>query len=172
MSNASHASFNAYRSGSSAVLQWLVHQQQWREQAVNLLQRRTARDRAALEATLESLRGAQSWSDFGAASQTVWRNYLIASAALWQENAAATVQATGVWANAARDAMQQWQDTLAGLQPGAAAATSPDGVVQPMREWMAAFERAMSVATGAAGVAVAASTTDAPAHAHGGQHGR
>lgn len=121
MPNASHPSFNAYRDGTSAALQWFVHQQQWREQAVNLLQRRMARDRAALEATLVSLRNAQSWSDFGAASQAVWRDYLVASAALWQENTAATVQATGVWANAARDVMQQWQDTLTSLQRSAPA---------------------------------------------------
>ncbi|WP_322092464.1 hypothetical protein [Paraburkholderia bannensis] len=163
MPNASHPAFNAYRNGTSAALQWLVQQQQWREQAASLLQRRMARDRVALEATLESLRSAQSWSDFGAASQTVWRDYLVASAALWQENTAATVQATGVWANAARDAMQQWQDTLAGLRPGAVAATGQVGAVQPMREWMAAFERAMSAASGA---------FDAPTHAQGGQHGR
>lgn len=163
MPNASHPSFNAYRDGTSAALQWFVHQQQWREQAVNLLQRRMARDRAALEATLVSLRNAQSWSDFGAASQAVWRDYLVASAALWQENTAATVQATGVWANAARDVMQQWQDTLASLQRGAPAVAGQGDAAQPMREWMAAFERAMSAASGA---------FDTKAHAHGGQHGR
>lgn len=161
MSNVSSPSFDAYRSGTSAALQWLVHQQQWREQAANLLQRRIERDRAALESTLASLRGAQNWSDFGAASQAVWRDYLMASAALWQESAAASVQATGVWANAARDVMQQWQDSLANLQPGAAAGAV--GAAQPMREWTAAFERAMSAASGAFGT---------QAHAHGGQHGR
>jgi hypothetical protein len=163
MSNAFNPSFDAFRSSTSAVLQWLVQQQQWRDQAANLLQRRTARDRAALEATLASLRGAQGWSDMGAASQTVWRDYLIATAALWQENAAATVQVSGAWANVARDAMQQWQNTLAGLQPGAAAAATPASAAQPMREWLAAFERAMSTATGAAST---------QAHAHGEQHGR
>ncbi|NIE65808.1 hypothetical protein [Burkholderia sp. Ax-1719] len=166
MANVSHPSFNAYRSGTSAALQWLVHQQQWREQAANLLQRRIARDRAALESMLESLRRAQSWSDFGAASQTVWRDYLLASAALWQESTAASVQVTGVWANAARDVMQQWQDSLAQLQPVTAAAATPAAAIdaaQPIREWMAAFERAMSAASSAFGTEV---------HTQGGQHGR
>ncbi|MBN3853773.1 hypothetical protein G3N59_10315 [Paraburkholderia sp. Ac-20340] len=167
MPNASHPSFNAYKSRTSAALQWLVQQQQWREQAANLLQRRIERDRAALEGTLESLRGAQDWSDFGAATQTVWRDYLLASAALWQENVAATVQGTGVWANAVRDMSQQWQDTLEKLKPGAVAQPGRSGAALPMREWMAAFERAMSAA-GSAGTAV---SKDA-AQAHGGQHGR
>jgi hypothetical protein len=166
MPDASHPSFNSYRTGTSAALQWLVHQQQWREQAANLLQRRIERDRAALEGTLESLRSAQDWSDFGAATQTVWRDYLLASAALWQENAAATVQGTGVWANAVRDMTQQWQETLEKLKPGATALASQSGAALPMREWMAAFEKAMT-ATGVAGVSGATE-----AHAHGGQHGR
>ena len=159
MPNASHPSFDAYRSSASAALQWLVQQQQWRAQIVNLLQRRIARDQAVLDGTIESLRGAQSWSDFGAASQTIWRDYLMASAALWQESAAATVQGSGAWANLARDMLQQWQDTFAGLQPGAVAAATPGGVALPMRDWMAAFERAMSAASGAA---------PAQTHAHGG----
>jgi hypothetical protein len=166
MPNVSPPSFDAWRSSTSAALQWLVHQQQWREQAANLLQRRIARDRAALEATLASLRGARSWSEFQAANQAAWREYWVASAALWQESAAANVQATGVWANAARDVMKQWQETLATLQPGAAAAAAPAAAVsatQPMREWMAAFERAMSAASGAFGTQT---------HTHGGQHGR
>ncbi|MBB3257644.1 hypothetical protein F4827_002509 [Paraburkholderia bannensis] len=169
MATVSYPLFNVYRSGTWAALQWLVHQQQWREQVVGLLQRRIARDRNALESTLEAWRGAQSWSDFGAATQTVWRDYLIGSAALWQESTAASVQVTGVWANAARDVMQQWQDAFAQLQPGTAAAAGAIGPVgtidaaQPMREWMAAFERAMSAASSAFGT---------EAHSHGGQHGR
>ncbi|QBQ99191.1 hypothetical protein [Paraburkholderia pallida] len=141
MATASHPSFNACRTGVAATLQWLVHQQQWREQALKLMHRRMERDRAALEGTLETLRDARDWSDFAAASQSVWRDYLSASAALWQEGAAAALEGASAWNQLARDMAQQWQDTLTGLQQGAPGVKG--GAAMPMREWMAAFERAM-----------------------------
>ncbi|HKT97322.1 MAG TPA: hypothetical protein VJS30_12405 [Paraburkholderia sp.] len=116
MANASHPSFNACRTGTAAALQCLVHQQQWREHALKLMYRRMERDRAALEGTLETLRNAHDWNDFAAASQSVWRDYLNASAALWQEGAAATLQGAGGWTDLARDIAQQWQDALGGMR--------------------------------------------------------
>lgn len=82
MANAPHPSFHACHTGASTALQWLVHQQQWHEHALKLMYRRMERDRAALEGTLETLRDARDWNDFAAASQSVWRDYLTASAAL------------------------------------------------------------------------------------------
>jgi hypothetical protein len=165
MANAPYPSFDAYRTGAAAALQLLVQQQQWREHALKLLQRRTERDRAALEGTLESLRHAQDWSDFAAASQSVWREYLGASAALWQEGAAAALQGTGAWTDFARDMTQQWQDSLGSLQSGAAGAKS--GAAMPMREWMAAFERAVGVAAQGAAQAAQAAQAAAAAAASG-----
>ncbi|MDR3098419.1 MAG: hypothetical protein LBV73_15275 [Paraburkholderia sp.] len=141
MANTAHPSFNACRTGATVTLQWFVHQQQWREHALTLMYRRMERDRAALEGTLETLRDAHDWNDFAAASQSVWRDYLSASAALWQEGAAAGLQSVGAWSGLARNMAQQWQDVLAWPQQGAQGAKS--GAAMPMREWMAAFERAM-----------------------------
>lgn len=118
MANVSHPSFNAYRTGATAALQWLAYQQQWREHALKLLYRRMERDRAALEGTLETLRDARDWNEFAIASQSVWRNYLGASAALWQEAAVAALQGAGAWAGLMRDMAQQWQDASAGLLQG------------------------------------------------------
>ncbi|MFD1558273.1 hypothetical protein ACFSHT_22015 [Paraburkholderia silviterrae] len=187
MATASHPSFNACRTGATAALQWLVHQQQWREQALNLMYRRMERDRAALEGTLETLRDARDWNDFAAASQSVWRDYLSASAALWQEGAAAALQDAGAWNQLARDMTQQWQDTLTALQQGAPGVKG--AAAMPMREWMAAFERAMgdtahdatqaaagtqSAAGGQQGQGRGAARADGKtqANAKGTQHGR
>jgi hypothetical protein len=165
MATVSHPSFDAYRVNASAALQRLAQGQQWREQLLKLQQHRLARDRAALEGTLETLREAHDWSDFATASQSVLRDYLSESAALWNEGVAAALQGTGAWTDAARDLAQDWQDALAALNPGA---DTPSAL--PMREWMAAFERAVGSAYAASGAAAGEKT--AGAHAHGEQHGR
>jgi hypothetical protein len=172
MATASQPSFDAYRTSTQAALRLLVGQQQWREQILKLEQRRLERDREALEGVLESLRTAHDWSDFAIAAQSVWRDYLGASAALWQESVTAAMQDAGSWSDTARDFAQQWQDACTGAKAGAA--NAPGAL--PMREWMNAFERAMnSAANGAAhpGKAAGSRTGRAPSasEAGGGQHG-
>lgn len=171
MVTVSNPSFEAYRSNASVALQLLTHGQQWHEQILKLQQRRLERDRAALEGTLESLRSAHDWSDFATAGQSVLRDYLSASAALWQEGVAAAMQGAGAWTDTARDLTQNWQDSLAGFQPGANGTSA-----LPMRDWMAAFERAVGAAgsagwgpNGAASPAAAGNKKEAT---HGEQHGR
>jgi hypothetical protein len=161
MATVSHPSFDAYRVNASATLHWIAQGQQWREQILKLQQRRLARDQAALEGTLAALREAHDWSGLTTASQSVWREYLSVSAALWRDGVAAAMQGAGAWADTARDLAQDWQDSLAGLQPGA---NMPSAL--PMREWMAAFERAVGGAYAGSGERTAS------AHAHGEQHGR
>jgi hypothetical protein len=165
MVTASNPSFDACRVNARAALQMMTHGQQWREQILKLEQHRIERDRAALEGTLETLGHAQDWSDLAVASQSVLRDYLSASAAIWQEGVAAAMQGAGAWTDTARDIAQDWQDALAGLQPGAATATA-----LPMREWMAAFERAVSAAVPNGANSVNGAGKPA-AHAQGGQHG-
>lgn len=174
MVTASNPSFDACRPHARTALQMLAQGQQWREQIQKLQQRRLERDRAALEGTLETLRDAHDWSDFAAGSQTILRDYLSASAALWQESVAAAMQGAGAWTDATRDAVQGWQDAFTAWQPGQAA-----GAALPMREWMAAFERSVGVApaaNGAAGDAAARTGKTAgadeaqTAYASGGQH--
>lgn len=138
MPTVSNPSFDACRVNACATLQLLAHGQQWREQVLQLQQRRLERDRAALEGTLETLRESRDWSDFATASQSVLRDYLSASAAIWQEGVAAAMHGAGAWADTARDITQDWQDSLSGLQPGT---STPSAL--PMSEWMAAFERAV-----------------------------
>lgn len=175
MATAFNPSFDACRVNASAALQMMTHGQQWREQILKLEQHRIERDRAALEGALETLGHAQDWSDLAVASQSVLRDYLSASAAIWQEGVAAAMQGAGAWTDTARDIAQNWQDSLAGLQPGGGTVSA-----LPMREWMAAFERAVSGAapngangfTGANGAAGAAhGAGKSAAHAQGGQHG-
>jgi hypothetical protein len=181
MATASFSSFDAYRINASAALQLLAHGQQWREQLLKLQQRRLARDMAVLEDTLESLRDAHDWNDFATAGQTVLRDYTSASTALWQEGVAAALQGAGTWSDLARDLAQNWHDSLEAFQPDASTTTA-----LPMRDWMAAFERAVgsayAVKSGensggssadneAAGDASAHAGQPA-AHAHGEQHGR
>ncbi|WP_233869521.1 hypothetical protein [Paraburkholderia adhaesiva] len=167
MVTASNPSFDACRVNANNALQMMKHSQQWREQLLKLEQHRLERDRAALEGALETLSHAQDWSDLAAASQSVLRDYLSESAAIWQEGVAAAMQGAGAWTDTARDIAQNWQDSLPGLQPGAATASA-----LPMREWMAAFERAVSGATpnGTAGARNGAGKH--AAHAQGGQHDR
>ena len=161
------AVFDSYRASTSAALQWLVGQQEWRERVLKLEQRRIERDREALNGVIESLRTARDWSDFAVATQSVWREYLGASAALWQEGAAAAMQGASTWSDTARDVTQQWQQACAGAQAGA---SNVPGAL-PMREWMNAFERAMNSATnGAAGSSSGAGRAQR-ASAGGGQHG-
>jgi len=170
MATVSNPTFAAYRVNASAALHWLAQGQQWREQMLKLQQRRLARDRAALESTLETLREAHDWSDFTTASQSVLRDYLKESAALWQEGVTAAMQGAGAWTDTARDLAQDWQESLAGLTPGT---DTPSAL--PMREWMAAFERAVGGAFAASGAAASVAASDgktASAHAHGEQHGR
>lgn len=171
MVTVSNPSFDAYRGNASVALQMLTHGQQWREQVLKLQQRRLERDRAALEGTLESLRAAHDWSDFAAAGQSVLRDYLSASAALWQEGVAAAMQGAGAWTDTARDIAQNWQDSCAGLQPGSAGTSA-----LPMRDWMAAFERTVgaagSAAWGANGAANPAAAPSKKEAAQGEQHGR
>lgn len=107
MSNASQPSFDAYRTGATAALQWLGHPQRWREHALKLMYRRMERDRAALEGTLETLRCAHDWNEFAVANASVWRDYLHASAALWQEGAAAALKGASAWTGMARDMTQR-----------------------------------------------------------------
>lgn len=141
----SNPSFDACRTQACAALQMLSASQQWREQWFVLQQHRIARDSAALRGTLEAMRDAKDLNDFAAGSQTVLRDYLSASAAIWQEGVAAAMQGAGVWSDTARETMQQWQQSMSGFQPG------PAGGALPMREWMAAFERAVSPAQAANG---------------------
>jgi len=137
----------------------LSESQQWQEQWLALLQRRVARDRAALRGTLEAMRDAKGWNDFAEGSQAVWRDYLGASAAIWQDGVTAAMQGAGAWSDAARDAMQQWQQSMSGLQQGSAG-----GAALPMGEWMAAFERAVSAAQAMdGGLAASASASAKPA---------
>jgi hypothetical protein len=177
MATASFSSFDAYRVNASAALQLLAHGQQWREQLLKLQQRRLARDMAVLEDTLESLRDAHDWNDFATAGQTVLRDYASASTALWQEGVAAALQGAGTWSDLARDLAQNWHDSLEAFQPDAGTTTA-----LPMRDWMAAFERAVGSAyavksgdskagTEATGDASTPAGQTA-AHAHGEQHGR
>jgi hypothetical protein len=169
LGNAMGASFDTYRTNASAALRLLVGQQQWREQMLKLEQRRLARDREAVEGLLESLRTARDWTDFAVATQSVWRDYLGASTTLWQEGVAAAMQGASTWSDSARDFTQQWQEACAGAQ---ANASKVPGAL-PMREWMNAFERAMSsAANGAAHPGKAAGAGRAQgASAGGGQHG-
>lgn len=169
LGNALGASFETYRTNTSAALRLLVGQQQWREQLLKLEQRRIERDREAVEGLIESLRTARDWTDFAVATQSVWRDYLGASTTLWQEGMAAAMQGASTWSESARDFTQQWQEACAGAQAGA---SKVPGAL-PMREWMNAFERAMSsAANGAAHPGKAAGTGHAHrASAGGGQHG-
>lgn len=182
MVTASQSPFDACRVSGCAALQMMTQGQQWREQLLKLEQRRLERDRAALEGTLQTLREAKDWTDFATASQSLLRDYLSATAAIWQEGVAASMQGAGAWTDTARDFAQNWQDSLSGmqaswqaslqsgLQPGAATASA-----MPMREWMAAFERVVSGAAlnGAHGKPSTANGTGKPAaHAQGDHHGR
>lgn len=161
MASPSEPPFDAYRANACATLQLLCAGEQWREQWLALAQRRFARDRAALHGTLDAIREAQDWRDFAAGSEAVWRDYLSASAALWQDGVAAALHATLAWNDSAREALQQWQQSIGRLQSGPAA-----GAALPMREWMAAFERAASAgAAAAAGAADAAASAGSPARA-------
>ena len=167
LGNALGASFDTYRTNTSAALRLLVGQQQWREQLLKLEQRRIERDREAVEGLLESLRTARDWTDFAVATQSVWRDYLGASTTLWQESVAAAVQGASTWSDSARDFTQQWQEACAGAQAGA---SKVPGAL-PMREWMNAFERAMSSAANGAGGKAAGAARAHGASAGGGQHG-
>ena len=169
LGNALGASFDTYRTNTSAALRLLVGQQQWREQLLKLEQRRIERDREAVEGLLESLRTARDWTDFAVATQSVWRDYLGASTTLWQESFATAMQGASTWSDSARDFTQQWQEACAGAQ---ASASKVPGAL-PMREWMNAFERAMnSAANGAAHPARSSGAGRAQgASAGGGQHG-
>jgi hypothetical protein len=165
MVTASHPSFDTWRANTTAALRLLAGQHQWRERLLGLEQRRLERDREAIEGWLESLRTAHDWSDFAVATQSIWRDYLSASTSLWQEGCAVAMQGASAWSETARDVAQQWQDACAGAQRGAAGAPG----ALPMREWMNAFERAM---TGAAnGAAHPGNASDARARETGGQHG-
>ncbi|TDV13865.1 hypothetical protein [Paraburkholderia caballeronis] len=142
MVTASNPPFDACRANACAALQMMSASQQWNEHWLALQQHRFERDRDALRGTFEALRDAKDWNDFAAGSQAVWRDYLSTSATIWQEGVAAAMQGAGAWSDTAREAMQQWQDSVSGLQQGAAG-----GAALPMREWMAAFERAVSAAS-------------------------
>lgn len=157
----SNPSFDACRTQACAALQMLSASQQWREQWFVLQQHRIARDSAALRGALEAMRDAKDLNDFAAGSQTVLRDYLSASAAIWQEGVAAAMQGAGVWSDTARETMQQWQQSMSGLHQG-----SVGGAALPMREWMAAFERAASSAQAAYGNAA---TPEPEAVPHAGQ---
>ncbi|WP_322012086.1 hypothetical protein [Paraburkholderia sp. J12] len=177
MATVSNPSFDAYRFNASAAIKLFAQGEQWREQVLELQQRRLARDRAALEGTLETLRDARDWSDFSTASQSVLRDYVNASAAIWQEGVAAAMHGAGALADTARDLTQEWHDSLSGLQPGT---NTPSAL--PMREWMAAFERAVGRAYGVSGEVFSGApggergkpgaTNEAVGQAHGEQHGR
>jgi hypothetical protein len=169
MVTASNPSFDAYCVNASAALKMLAQGQQWREQIMELQQHRLERDRAALEGALETLRDAHDWSDLATASQSVLRDYLNASAAIWQDGVTAAMHGAGAWSDVARDMTQHWHDSLCGLEPATVTASA-----MPMREWMAAFERAVSGTAGGAAhdTTASASHATAAAHAHGEQHGR
>lgn len=138
MATPSNSPFEAYRANACTALEMLTASQQWREQMLTLQQHRINRDIEALRGTLEALRDAKDWNEFATGSQSVLRDYLSTSAAIWQEGVTAAMQGAGIWSDSTRDAFQKWQDSVGGLQPGAAA-----GAALPMREWMAAFERAV-----------------------------
>lgn len=165
MVTSSNPPFEACRAGTCAALQMLSASEQWREQWLALQQRRLARDHAALHGTLTAMRDANDWNDFASGSQAVLRDYLSASAAIWQDSVAAAMQGAGAWSDTAREAMQQWQQSMNGWQPGPAV-----GGALPMREWMAAFERAVSPAQAAQAAQGDPATQARPPRERGARH--
>lgn len=140
MATALQPSFDAWRAGSIAALRFFQSREPWRENWLQFAQRRFERDRTALEGAMDALRESRDWNECAIASQTVWRDWCNASAALWQDTAANAVQGSLLWVDVARDFSQQWSDACAGI----GAATLSTRAARPLRAWMSAFESTMN----------------------------
>lgn len=134
--------FNGYRTGFTAALNLFAPGLEWRQQWLDLQSSHLARDEALLAGALEAAGSANDWSDWMLANQSVLRDYVSASTALWQQTATAAIHGAGAWSDSARDVLQQWQDVWTNAQPGA-----NSGAALPMRAWMAAFEHRVADVT-------------------------
>jgi hypothetical protein len=88
--------------------------EKWCEQARALEAKRVERDLGALRQQCEAVANATDWSEFNSASQAVVRDYLKATANLWQEGMGVAMRNQSAFGEAFFDAMKSWHSTGTG----------------------------------------------------------
>jgi len=131
---------DVYRANLGLALRMLSAGHEVRQQACEFEMLRIKRDLAAMNVTREAAAGARDWNDFGASCQTMLRDYIAATANLWQQGLVSAMQQQSARSDGMREALAKWQSTWTD-QWQKNAGTSPMAI--PMQEWMRHFEQAV-----------------------------
>jgi hypothetical protein len=149
MIEVSKAWFDGCRTGMATVFELATLAQGWRKDLHELEGKRIARDHAAARRMQEASR-AVDWHGFSADWQSALRDYLSATAQLWQDGIRIAGGNQGALASALERAtgngFAAWNGWWRGLPAFEASA-------QPAREWMSIFERMMANAGAPAALA-------------------
>jgi hypothetical protein len=134
--------FGECRSGFTTWFELATVAQGWRRDLHDLEGKRIARDQAAARQMQDAARAAD-WNGFSADAQSALRDYLSATAQIWQEAVRLASGNQGALASALERAVGNgfatWAEFWRGM-PGI------DATGQPAREWMSIFERMMNTA--------------------------
>ncbi|CAB3767355.1 hypothetical protein GQ57_16730 [Burkholderia sp. MSh2] len=145
---------DACRAGCDLALRMAALERDWRHEWHALAGRRIERDRDAVHRLQQALADTQEWTAFGDAASQVWRDYAIASVAIWQDAVELCMRGqferAGAWRTWLRDygaaALSRGQtDWLPDL--GRLAVVNEASM--PWRDWMAAFELGIAEAADA-----------------------
>jgi hypothetical protein len=142
MTSGSKTWFSGYRTDLATMFELAALEQSWRKDLHELEGKRIARDVATVRRMQEATRAAD-WQGFCADAQSALRDYLSATAQIWQDsiqiangNQGALVSALE---RASGNAFAAWREFCRDM-PGF------DAADQPAREWMSIFERMMTTA--------------------------
>jgi hypothetical protein len=153
--------FGECRTSFATFFELATLAQGWRSDLHDLEGKRIARDHAAARRMQEAVRAAD-WAGFSADAQAALRDYLSATAQVWQDGIRLASGNQGALASAleraAGNGFATWAEFWRGM-PGIDAADSP------VRQWMSNLERMMDTASAPA--TLVASAAEAPSKAGG-----
>ncbi|APR39298.1 hypothetical protein [Paraburkholderia sp. SOS3] len=149
MIDVSKAWFDECRAAMATVFELAALAQGWRNDLHELEGKRIARDHAAARRMQEASR-AVDWHAFSADAQSALRDYLSATAQIWQDGIRIAGGNQGALASALERASGNGFAASTGWWRGLPAF---DASAQPAREWMSIFERMMAGTGAPAGFA-------------------
>ncbi|BFG79983.1 hypothetical protein PTKU46_80170 [Paraburkholderia terrae] len=107
-------SFNLGRTNLRLALRLVSLAHEWQQHAGELQARRIERDIEALRREHEAVADAKNWSEINAATQAVMRDYLAASASLWQEGMNVAMRNQNAFGEAIADWLKNVQSAWTG----------------------------------------------------------
>ncbi|MGA7776758.1 MAG: hypothetical protein WCA85_03475 [Paraburkholderia sp.] len=139
MATESTTPLNLSRANMGLALRVLSFWHEARQQVCEFEMLRIKRDLAALHATREAA-GADDWNTIAASCQTILRNYMEASASLWQQGLTAAIKQQTATNDGMGDALAKWQASWAEEWQKS---SGMNATAMPLQEWMQGCEQAI-----------------------------